>query len=179
MGGIKPSAMSAATVVAFKAKLGDDSIVYKHPLGDAEYVGNATYSSSGSVYGLACIQKIVTDCRIKYIRVRMWGTSTTAGILRVYKSTSLGSGSQQFSANTLIEEIPVTAGNFNVNATGFHSVTLTNELNLNTNEYLFVYFLQTKFCICKEIIYDYLFIEMVTFSLNHIPYCLCFIFIIF
>ncbi|HAQ21106.1 MAG TPA: hypothetical protein DCR40_18015 [Prolixibacteraceae bacterium] len=143
MGGIKPSAMSAATVVAFKAKLGDDSIVYKHPLGGAEYVGNATYSSSGSVYGLACIQKIVTDCRIKYIRVRMWGTSTTAGILRVYKSTSLGSGSQQFSANTLIEEIPVTAGNFNVNATGFHSVTLTNELNLNTNEYLFVYFLQT------------------------------------
>jgi len=143
MGGIKPSAMSAATVVAFKAKLGDDSIVYKHPLGDAEYVGNATYSSSGSVYGIACIQKIVDDCRIKHIRVRMWGTSTTAGILRVYKSTSLGSGSQQFSANTLIEEITVTAGNFNTNTTGFHSITLTNEVALTKNEYLFVYFLQS------------------------------------
>lgn len=109
-------------------------ISYKHPRGDSEYVG------TGNLGGLEATCAILAPqgkrTLVKSVKAKFYASSAFSGTMAIYKSTTLNANN---TLNTLVESFPITLGAFNSDENGFQTITLTNDLILEANEYLYFY----------------------------------------
>jgi len=113
-------------------------ISYKHPRGDSEYVGN------GNLAGLdganIVLEPLGHKLLVKQVKAKMY-SSDFVGTIAIYKNTAYNIDNAD---NNLVESFPISLGEFNTDSNGYQIITLTNDLILEENEYLYFYALATS-----------------------------------
>jgi len=109
-------------------------ISYKHPRGDSEYTGTGNLTSLEATCAILAPQGKRT--LVKSVKAKFYASSAFSGTMAIYKNTTLNANNI---LNTLVESFPIALGTFNSDENGFQTITLSNDLILEANEYLYFY----------------------------------------
>ncbi len=105
---------------------------FYHSRGDAEYIGNSTYSLGG----VGLFHQVDEPTLVKVIRFKIYALATFTGTAKIYQGAT---ENQDPTSHTLIETFTYSATEFNSDGDEFAEVVLTDNLVLAEDEFIYVY----------------------------------------